>query len=60
MLAGVLNPFTGEGLSIAFVYAAIPVGAALGVVGLIARTVEQFRAIGEAAPTEGRREIFEV
>jgi TRAP-type C4-dicarboxylate transport system permease small subunit len=61
MLAGVLNPFTGEGVSISLVYAAIPAGAALAIVGLIARTVELLReAAAEAEPIAARRQIFEV
>jgi C4-dicarboxylate transporter, DctQ subunit len=61
MLAGVLNPFTGEGVSIALVYAAVPVGAVLAIVAVIARTVEQVRlALSSGAPAETRREIFEV
>ncbi len=61
MLAGVLNPFTGDSVSIATVYAAIPVGAAIAIVGALARAVEQIRiALSDAPPVEGRREIFEV
>lgn len=44
MLAGVDNPFTGEGISIAWVYAAIPVGAVLSMVGLLARAAEEIAA----------------
>lgn len=40
-LAGVDNPFTGGGISIALVYAAIPVGAALSMVAVVARFVEE-------------------
>ncbi len=61
MLAGVLNPFTGEGVSIATVYAAIPIGAAIAIVGVLARAIEQIRvALSNAPPLESRREIFEV
>ena len=61
MLAGVDNPFTGEGLSIALVYAAVPVGAALAIVGALARAGEEIRAaLGEAPEPEGPREMFEV
>lgn len=45
MLAGVENPVTGAGISIAWVYAAVPTGAALAIVGLLARTAEQVREI---------------
>lgn len=48
-LAGVDNPFTGGGISIALVYTAIPVGAALAIVAVIARYVE---TIGRAARGE--------
>jgi TRAP-type C4-dicarboxylate transport system permease small subunit len=61
MLAGVINPFTDEGVSIATVYAAIPIGAAIAIVGALARALEQIRlALSHAPPVEGRREIFEV
>jgi len=61
MLAGVENPFTGEGISIAMVYAAIPVGAVLSMVGVVARAAEEIAAVrrtgtAPAAP----QEIFEV
>ncbi|HYG85476.1 MAG TPA: TRAP transporter small permease [Azospirillum sp.] len=61
MLAGVDNPFTGEGISIALVYAAIPVGAVLSIVGVVARAVEEIAEVrrtgtAEAAP----QEIYEV
>lgn len=59
MLAGVDNPFTGEGISIALVYAAIPTGAALAIVGLLARAAEEMREKGRARPLEPR-EILEV
>lgn len=45
MLAGVENPLTGGGISIAWVYAAVPTGAALAIVGLLARTAEQVRVL---------------
>jgi TRAP-type C4-dicarboxylate transport system permease small subunit len=61
MLAGALNPFTGEGVSISIVYAAVPAGAALAIVALIARTVEMVREARHAgAAVAPRREIFEV
>jgi len=41
-LAGVDNPLTGSGISIAWVYAAIPVGAALSAVAVVAKAVEEF------------------
>ena len=40
-LAGVNNPFTGGGISIAWVYAAIPVGALLSMVSVIARAADE-------------------
>lgn len=40
-LAGVDNPFTGGGISIALVYTAIPVGAALSIVAVLARFAEE-------------------
>ncbi len=40
-LAGVDNPFTGGGISIAWVYAAIPVGAALSMIAVLARAAEE-------------------
>jgi len=52
MLAGVENPFTGEGISIAWVYAAIPVGAVLSMVGVIARALEEFAGTRRAAADE--------
>jgi TRAP-type C4-dicarboxylate transport system permease small subunit len=61
MLAGVENPFTGEGISIAVVYAAVPVGACLAIVGLLARLIEDMRsALASGEPVATRREIFEV
>lgn len=62
MLAGVDNPFTGEGISIAAVYMAIPVGGVLAIVGLLARAAEQvsvMRAERAGRPLAGR-EIFEI
>ena len=61
MLAGIDNPFTGEGISIAYVYAAIPVGAVLSMVGVVARAAEEIALVrrtgtAPAAP----QEIFEV
>lgn len=63
MLAGVENPITGTGISIAWVYAAVPTGAALAIVGLLARTAEQVRGLlaeraGTAASTP--HETYEV
>ena len=60
MLAGVTNPLTGEGVSIAVVYAAIPVGAVLSIVGLVARAIEQVREAHAQVEAPGRREILEV
>lgn len=52
-LAGVDNPFTGGGISIALVYTAIPVGAALSIVAVIARLAEDLpRAIRGEPVTE--------
>ena len=50
-LAGVDNPFTGGGISIALVYSAIPVGAALCTVAVAARLAEEIAAAraGDAA-----------
>ena len=39
-IAGLFNPFTGDPVSISLVYAAIPVGAALSAVAVIARLAE--------------------
>lgn len=61
MLAGVDNPFTGEGISIALVYAAVPVGSVLAIVGLLARTAEQVRdALSARAPAPEAHEVYEV
>ncbi|MGJ3264173.1 MAG: TRAP transporter small permease [Salinarimonas sp.] len=53
-LAGVDNPFTGGGISIALVYTAIPVGAALSIVAVIARFAEEIDRMrkGEPVPDE--------
>jgi len=59
-LAGITNPITGEDVSIAVVYAAIPTGAALAMLGVVARLVEQLRAARADAPEPARREILEV
>ncbi len=60
-LAGMLNPLTGEEISIGFVYAAIPVGATLAIIAALARAAEQIRlSLSDAPAPEGRREIFEV
>lgn len=40
-LAGLTNPITGGIISIGLVYAAIPIGAALSVIAVIARLVEE-------------------
>ena len=45
-LAGLSDPISGSGVSIAWVYAAIPVGAALGILATLARLAEELR--GEA------------
>ncbi len=61
MLAGVDNPFTGDGISIALVYAAVPVGAALAIVGLLARAAEQIRdALHARASASAPQEVYEV
>lgn len=61
MLAGVDNPFTGDGISIALVYAAVPVGAALAVVGVLARAAEQIRdALHARASAAAPQEVYEV
>lgn len=39
-IAGVTNPFTGDPISIAWVYAAIPCGAALAIIALLARLAD--------------------
>ncbi len=49
-LAGVDNPFTGGGISIAVVYAAIPVGAALCTIAVLARLAEELRGAAHAPP----------
>ena len=49
-LAGVDNPFTGGGISIAVVYSAIPVGAALCTIAVLARLAEELRAAADAPP----------
>lgn len=52
-LAGVDNPFSGGSISIALVYAAIPIGAALSMIAVAARFAEQFgRARTGEAPSE--------
>jgi TRAP-type C4-dicarboxylate transport system permease small subunit len=56
-----MNPFTGDEISIGFVYAAIPVGATLAIIAALARAAEQIRlSLSDAPAPEGRREIFEV
>lgn len=45
-LAGLTDPLTGKSISIGLVYAAIPVGAALSVIAVLARLAEELR--GEA------------
>lgn len=51
MLAGIDNPLTGGGISISLVYAAIPVGAALSLVALVAHAGEEIaRALGRLPP----------
>ncbi|HEV7371715.1 TRAP transporter small permease [Arenibaculum sp.] len=59
-LAGVYNPFTGLPLSISIVYAAAPTGAALAIIGLLARTVEQLRESVGAGKVPTNRELFEI
>ncbi|HET8725907.1 MAG TPA: TRAP transporter small permease [Alphaproteobacteria bacterium] len=59
-LAGVFNPFTGSTVSIAIVYAAVPAGAALAVIGLLARTAEQLREMRKGGVPDRPRELFEV
>ncbi|GGK29702.1 TRAP transporter small permease [Salinarimonas ramus] len=49
-LAGVDNPFTGGGISIAIVYTAIPVGAALSIVAVIARFAEEVSRASRGEP----------
>jgi len=41
-IAGVLDPINGQRISIAWLYAALPIGAALSVVALLTRTAELF------------------
>jgi len=54
-LAGVVDPFTGDGISIAWVYAAVPVGAALCLLALAAHTAEALvRDEPPAAPARER------
>ncbi|WP_372426694.1 TRAP transporter small permease [Salinarimonas chemoclinalis] len=48
-LAGVDNPFTGGGISIALVYTAIPVGAALSIVAVVARLAEEIDRLRKGA-----------
>lgn len=62
MLAGVENPFTGDGISIALVYAAVPVGSLIAIVGVVARALEEIpAALRSRAPADaGRREVYEV
>ena len=52
-IAGVSNPFTGNDISIAAVYAAVPIGAALAVVATLARLAEDLRGrTHHALPTD--------
>lgn len=61
MLAGVDNPFTGDGISIAIVYASVPTGSVLAIVGLLARAIEEVRdALRIRAAEPSHREVFEV
>lgn len=48
-LAGLDNPFTGGGISIALVYAAVPVGASLCLLAVLARLAEEMANPREAA-----------
>jgi len=60
-LAGVENPFTGEGISIALVYAAVPVGAVLAMFAVFARLAEDlFEARGNQAGGARPTEMLEV
>jgi TRAP-type C4-dicarboxylate transport system permease small subunit len=57
MLAGVSNPFSDSGISIAWVYAAVPVGAALSAVAVLARAAEDLvGAHSRAAAVDGNAE----
>ncbi|WP_052341169.1 TRAP transporter small permease [Salinarimonas rosea] len=60
-LAGVDNPFTGGGISIALVYTAIPVGAALSIVAVVARLAEEVDRVrkGAAVPVPEARARLE-
>ena len=51
-LAGLTDPITGSSISIGLVYAAIPIGAALSVVAVIARLVEELFGAGGAPEPE--------
>ncbi len=48
-LAGLANPLTGRPISIGLVYAAVPIGAALSVIAVVARLAED---LGRSGPTE--------
>ena len=49
-IAGVSNPFTGDTVSIGLVYAAIPVGAGLAAVAVVARLAEVLAGQAEPHP----------
>lgn len=51
-LAGLTDPITGSSISIGLVYAAIPIGAALSVVAVIARLAEELFGGGRAPEPE--------
>ena len=48
-LAGLANPLTGRPISIGLVYAAVPIGATLSVIAVVARLAED---LGRSGPTE--------
>jgi len=56
-LAGLVDPITGSSISIGLVYAAIPVGAALSVVAVIARLTEELAGSGGAPVPEIVRDL---
>ena len=45
-LAGLTDPITGSSISIGLVYAAIPIGAALSIIAVIARLAEELASSG--------------
>lgn len=56
-IAGLVNPLTGGTISIAWVYAAVPVGAALSVVALIARLSEELAGDVETRAGPATRDV---